>query len=91
MSQKQVKIIVTGKVQGVYFRKFTQIQAKTLGVTGYVKNQADGSVFIYASGTEDQLKELEKWCYKGSPFSKVEKVDVRATHEQESHSGFEIF
>jgi len=59
------KIIVTGKVQGVFFRQSAKMTARSLGITGYVKNMPDGSVFIIATGTEIQLFKLIEWCHQG--------------------------
>jgi acylphosphatase len=70
------KITVTGKVQGVYFRKFTERKANELGLKGVVKNMANGSVYIEAEGEENVLKAFVKWCHEGSPYSKVDSVDV---------------
>lgn len=69
-------ILVTGKVQGVFYRASAQQAAEQLGVTGFVRNQPDGSVYIEAEGDEDQLEQLVAWCRKGPPAAKVEKVVV---------------
>ncbi len=76
MILKTVSITVTGKVQGVWFRKYTMDKAQELGVKGFVKNLPDDSVYIVATGDSEQLKELENWCWQGSPKSKVSRVDV---------------
>lgn len=68
-------IKITGKVQGVYFRKYTQWQAEELGLVGFVRNEEDGSVLIEAQGTPEQLDAMIKWCHRGSPLSKVETVE----------------
>ncbi len=72
---KHYKITVTGIVQGVSFRYYTQDKAKQLGLKGFVTNQANGTVYIEAEGEEKTLKLFEKWCYEGSPMSTVEKVE----------------
>jgi acylphosphatase len=74
---KTISITVTGKVQGVWFRKYTADKALELGITGYVKNRPDNSVYILATGTDEQLDTLTQWCYTGSPKSKVEHVEVK--------------
>lgn len=71
-----VSIQVSGKVQGVYFRKYAKEEADRTGIKGFVRNQPDGSVYIEAEGSADQLKQFVEWCYKGSPLSKVEKVEI---------------
>ncbi|KAJ9468783.1 Acylphosphatase [Diplonema papillatum] len=75
MGPSQLHMIVHGKVQGVHYRKYTQRQAKQLGLKGWVRNLADGTVEVQAEGPESALQELEIWCEKkGSPKSKVEGI-----------------
>ncbi|MGN6417741.1 MAG: acylphosphatase [Pseudobacter sp.] len=69
-------IIVTGKVQGVFYRQSTKERAHDLNLTGYVKNLPDGTVLIMASGTTEQLLQLVIWCRKGPARAKVEEVKV---------------
>lgn len=71
-----VSITVTGKVQGVFFRKYTKEAAGKIGVTGFVKNTSGEEVYIEISGSEAQIKEMILWCHKGSPWSKVSEVKV---------------
>ncbi|CCW64337.1 unnamed protein product [Phytomonas sp. EM1] len=68
------RILVSGKVQGVFYRKHAQKAAAKLGITGWVRNLPDGRVEILAEGTRAQLDELERWCYEGSPRSRVSEV-----------------
>lgn len=67
-------IRITGRVQGVLFRDRTKAKAEELGLTGWVRNRDDGSVEIHAEGSDDALKELEQWCWKGPPAAIVESV-----------------
>jgi acylphosphatase len=69
-----ISIKVTGKVQGVFYRQTTKETAIQLGITGEVKNMADGSVHIIATGTEEQLKDLIEWCKKGPKRAVVTNV-----------------
>ncbi len=71
------EILITGKVQGVFFRKYACEAADAVGVTGFVKNLPDQSVYILATGTNEQLEEFINWCRQGSPRSKVENVEVK--------------
>ncbi|MBK8088587.1 MAG: acylphosphatase [Chitinophagaceae bacterium] len=71
------EILITGKVQGVFFRKYACEAADAVGVTGFVKNLPDQSVYILATGTNEQLQEFINWCWQGSPRSKVENVEVK--------------
>ena len=74
---KTVAIEITGKVQGVFFRKYTQQTGRRLNLCGFVRNRSDGSVYVEATGSELQLNELVAWCHKGSPMSLVRQVVVR--------------
>ena len=70
-------IKVTGKVQGVWFRKYTKDKAGTLGLQGTVQNQRDGSVYIEVEGSNvEKLKQFTEWLYEGSPLSEVEEVEI---------------
>lgn len=64
-------IVVTGKVQGVYYRQSTRDKALELGLTGEVSNQADSTVLIVATGELSQLEALIRWCRTGPPRSLV--------------------
>jgi acylphosphatase len=76
MRKKQVRIIITGKVQGVFYRASMQQKARALGVTGLVRNQPDGSVYAEAEGTESQLDTLLAWCRQGPPAARVASVQT---------------
>ena len=69
-----IRLIVEGKVQGVFYRQSTREKAAELGVTGTVKNLPDGTVEIIATGTPDQLEQLTQWCNHGPPRAVVTKV-----------------
>jgi acylphosphatase len=72
----RTKFVITGKVQGVYFRKFTQQQAVALGIFGTVRNEDDGSVTGVAEGRIEQLNNFKYWLQtKGSPKSTIKSAD----------------
>lgn len=73
---KLIKIKVTGKVQGVFFRKNTAQKANELNLTGTVKNESDGSVSIVAQGEEKNLNTLVEWCHHGPPNAQIERVET---------------
>ena len=77
MALKQLQLMVRGRVQGVYFRASTQREARRLGVTGWVKNRADGSVEVLAEGDEDAIKELSMWAHHGPSAARVDNVEQR--------------
>ena len=70
-------ILVTGEVQGVFFRQTAQEKARKLGVLGTVMNKEDGSVAIVATGTKELLDAFVAWCKEGPPRAKVKDVDVK--------------
>jgi len=72
------KINISGRVQGVYFRAYTQKRAKQLSITGSVKNCSDGSVEIIALGEEAALQKFIQWCHKGPLLAKVTEVKLSA-------------
>lgn len=90
MKQKHIEISVSGKVQGVWFRKHTEIEANRLGLYGYVKNCSDGSVFIEVKGNEAAVKQLLNWCSLGSPKSKVLDVKHKICETPKEFSAFRI-
>jgi len=73
-----IRLIISGKVQGVYFRQSTREIAIQLGITGTVKNLSDGRVEVIASGTAPQLQSLAQWCAQGPSRARVDAVD--STH-----------
>lgn len=74
--QQTISITVSGKVQGVYFRQHTKEIAHDLGINGQVKNLRDGTVYIIATGTKEQLDKLIDWCKKGPPRAMVTGVQI---------------
>ena len=83
------KFIVSGSVQGVFYRASTSKQALGLGVTGHVKNRFDGRVEVLASGEAEALYALERWLQQGPPAAKVDAVSREDLPEQDL-CGFHI-
>lgn len=75
--KKHFTITVSGLVQGVFFRASTKRKADSLNITGFVRNEPDGRVYIEAEGVEDNLEEFVQWCHHGPPHARVESCDVR--------------
>jgi len=73
----QVTILVSGSVQGVFFRASVLEQAQALSLTGWVKNLPDGGVEIVAEGSRLALQDLVEWAKHGPPAADVEDVGVR--------------
>ena len=77
MNQTARHIIISGNVQGVFFRKYTKQKADELKLTGWVKNTDDGNVELFAQGDENKIEALIQWCHQGSPKSEVDQVEVK--------------
>jgi acylphosphatase len=71
---KQIK--VSGRVQGVFFRKSTQQKALELGIKGWVKNEPDGSVLVEMEGNLSAMMEMEEWLKHGPLLAKVEFLEI---------------
>ncbi len=69
-------VYVSGRVQGVFFRGHTMGEAKRLGLTGWVRNLPDGRVEAVFEGDESAVEAMVSWCREGSPYSRVEDVEV---------------
>lgn len=83
-------LLVHGHVQGVGFRYYTLQQAQSLQITGWVKNNVDGTVEIEAQGESEQLKRFIERVKKGSPFSKVQHVQIRTTDQLKNYRSFRL-
>ena len=70
-------IRVFGRVQGVFFRAGAGAKARELGITGRVRNEADGSVYIEIEGEDAAIEKFAAWCQKGPEHAKPEKVEVK--------------
>ena len=76
MTEKCVRAIVEGRVQGVSFRDNTRRQASHLKVTGHARNLPDGTVEVLACGEESAVNTLVDWLHKGPPAASVSRVSV---------------
>ena len=81
---------IYGKVQGVFFRKYTCDFARSIELVGIVKNLEDGTVFIKVSGADNNLKKFKKYLQNGSPDSRVDKIDYSWEDSSVEYSIFEI-
>jgi acylphosphatase len=82
------RVVVSGHVQGVFFRETARRRALALGVAGWIRNDADGSVEAVFEGAEDAVERLVELCLEGPRGARVEWVDVIA-EEPEGLSGFD--
>jgi acylphosphatase len=89
-SQSRIRLIVKGRVQGVYFRASTVQQARHLGLTGWVMNRRDGSVEVVAQGRSESIEELIAWCRQGPPGARVDELDLQRHGLQGEFTEFRI-
>ena len=85
-----VKLLISGRVQGVYFRLFAQKKAKQLGINGYAKNLVDGRVEIMAQADNSSIESFIKWSNKGPITARVDEVEVSEWPIEEQFTTFEI-
>ncbi len=77
MQKAHYEVCVKGKVQGVWFRKYTKDMADMLGLKGMVRNNEFGDVSIKVEGEKEVVDVFLDWLYKGSPLSKVKEVQLK--------------
>lgn len=87
---RKVKILVSGRVQGVYFRLFTQNKAKHFAIKGSVQNLSDGRVEIIAEAGSVAIEKFIKWCHKGPITARVDHVEVTELQPDGLLTCFEI-
>lgn len=86
---KAVKVMIEGRVQGVWFRGWTVEQARRLDLDGWVRNRRDGSVLAVFSGPDDKVDEMLRLCAEGPPSAWVTSLE-HIPHEGEVVPGFRI-
>lgn len=82
------RCLVSGRVQGVFYRASTAERAKVLGVTGHAKNLPDGRVEVLACGEAAAVQELCNWLWEGPPAARVERVDISEADTDEPPADF---
>ncbi len=75
--------LISGRVQGVFFRQETKTTAEQLGLTGWVKNLKDGRVEVIAIGPKEKLETLLKWLHKGPENARVTRIESDYIKEKE--------
>ena len=83
------KFLISGRVQGVFFRASAQTQATALGISGYAKNLPDGRVEILACGHIAKIQQLLDWLWQGPPQARVTHIEEQTCTEHQE-SGFAI-
>ncbi len=86
---KRVRVLVSGRVQGVFFRATCAARARELGVAGWVRNLPDGRVEAAFEGEDAAVDAMVAWCREGPPYARVEHVEV-TPEEPLGEAGFRI-
>ncbi len=86
----RANVIVSGKVQGVFFRSRTMAKAREVGVTGWVRNLPNGKVEAVFEGNEDAVETMIEFCKVGSPRALVKDVEVKREAYTGEHRNFKV-
>jgi acylphosphatase len=89
-TKTQVHVVISGQVQGVWYRASTKQKAEALGLTGWVKNTAQGNVEAVFEGDESTVNQMIAWCRKGPPLAQVTDVKITHTHFGGEFTGFVV-
>ena len=86
----RVNVIISGRVQGVWFRASTKEKADQLGLTGWVRNTSDGNVEAVFEGDEKIIQEMLDWCHQGPLYAKVKNVKITKQTAKNDFMDFSI-
>jgi acylphosphatase len=86
---KALKMIVSGRVQGVFYRASTKAVADQMGVKGFVKNQKDGTVYIEAEGDDLIIEDFIDWCKYGPDDARVDDIEIEEI-EAKNYRNFDV-
>jgi acylphosphatase len=86
----RARVVISGRVQGVFFRAETQRAAERIGVHGWVRNQPDGTVAAVFEGSKQSVDQAVEWCRQGSPMSEVTDVAVNWETPSGEYNTFDI-
>lgn len=86
----RIHAIISGTVQGVFYRASTQNEAKKMGLTGFVRNLPDGTVEVEVQGESEDVDRLLSWCRQGPPDSEVTRISSEVISRVPGEGIFEI-
>jgi len=90
MSNQRVRLFVTGKVQGVFFRQSLKVMAKKNNIFGWVRNLEDGRVEAILEGDGEKISRLIEWAHGGPANARVEDVEIHNENFVEEFSKFDV-
>ena len=83
------RLLIHGRVQGVWFRESMRREAERLGVMGWVRNTPDGAVEAVAQGSDEAVDALTSWAHAGPPQARVDRIEIELSETHGPFSGFE--
>jgi len=89
-NKNQIHLFITGQVQGVFFRSQAKQKARSLGITGWIKNLPNGQIEAVAQGDQNKIKQFIDWCEQGPQLAQVEKVEIKTEQYQSEYQDFEV-
>ena len=90
MERDQRRVLISGRVQAVFFRQTTRDRARELGLHGWVRNRTDGRVEAVFQGPPEAVAEMVAWCHHGPPHARVEHVEILEEPPTDPFPGFSI-
>jgi len=88
LPNKTLRLVIHGRVQGVFFRDSMKSEAQYLGVAGWVRNRSDGTVEAAVQGEPAAVDAIVRWARRGPQHAEVERVDIKP--DDGSYTGFEV-
>jgi len=88
MPKKTLRLVIHGRVQGVFFRDSMRREAQMLGIAGWVRNRSDGTVEAAVQGEPADVDAIARWAHRGPQHAQVERVEIEP-HEG-SYTRFEV-
>ena len=85
MTDARARVVIRGRVQGVFFRVETRERARSLGLAGWVRNNPDRTVEAVFQGDRDRIDSMLTWCRRGPSAAYVENVEVEWTEPRDEH------
>lgn len=87
-TRKTIRLLIHGRVQGVFFRDSMRIEAQRLGIAGWVRNRSDGTVECTVQGEAAAVDAIVCWAHRGPPHARVERVEISS--DDGSYTLFEV-
>jgi acylphosphatase len=86
----RVRLLISGRVQGVFYRATCRREAEARGLTGWVRNLPDGRVEALLQGPKETVEEMVAWCYRGPEEAQVSGIEVASEEPRDDLAGFRI-